>query len=136
MTAVRSRVKLARPLLPFAAVFLTFACDAAPTPTPEPAAATAPKPEPFDLVGYCAAMCERTTTCGLQSAEASAALGGKKTEDALRKAKADTQTSREDCVVGCGATPIDDDNRGAALRAKRCLGADACADLEKCLALL
>lgn len=99
-------------------------------------AATAVQPEPFDLAGYCAAMCERTTECGMKAAEATAALGGVKTEEALRQAKAEYDTHVRACGTGCQRTPINDDNRGLALRAKQCLDASDCADLEQCLTTL
>lgn len=124
-------MKLARFLL---LPLLLVACEEPPDPQPEPAAATVAKPEPFDLDGYCTKMCERTTTCSMQAAEGSAALGGAKVEKALREARDESSQLTDACVTGCKATPVDEKNRGAALRAKHCLKADSCGELEKCLA--
>lgn len=114
-------------------VVFVVACEAPPEPEPEPAA-TVVKPEPFDLAGYCAQMCERTTSCSMEAAEASAALGGEKVEKVLREARAKSGELRGECERGCASTPVDEANRGAALRAKRCLREESCAALEKCLA--
>lgn len=110
-----------------------FACDAEPAAAVrEPGAAPAPTVAPFDLDGYCSAMCKRATACGSQAAEGPASRSGGAGE-ALKEAKAGAEELERSCLAGCKWRPVDAADRSAALQAERCLDEKDCAALEKCL---
>jgi hypothetical protein len=115
-------------------LLLSVGCDSAPAPDPVPAADTGPKP--FDLAGYCSAMCKRTTECSLEAAQDAAELGGSQTEAALEAARQSSEAQRESCVAGCQSEPIDPLDRDLARSAQRCLHRKSCDELERCLAAL
>ncbi|MCC6524231.1 MAG: hypothetical protein IT373_16340 [Polyangiaceae bacterium] len=102
-------------------------CERATPPSPTTSTTVAAEPQ-VDRAGLCAALCERSTACSVEAAEARRKAGAatKETVDAVRRDAPDVESR---CATGCSA---DDTARGLAA-ARPCLGVADCAAFESCL---
>ncbi len=83
----------------------------------------------IDLAAYCEQVCQRTTACGLEAAEALAAKGSKTDKEALAAARANAKQTETACAKGCRADPP---SQGL-VKASRCLREPDCEQLTACL---
>ena len=114
----------------------TKSSAASPGAASQPSASLGASATPFDLKGYCSAVCERSTRCGLESAQALAVKGDRVEAAALASAQKLAPETEASCVKQCNASPVDAASRVTLEAAQRCLNETECAPFQKCLEAL
>jgi hypothetical protein len=112
--------------------------------SPASAAAAAPQPSisaiasapPFDLKGYCSSVCERSTRCGLEAAQALAVKGDRGDAAVVASAQKLAPETEASCLKQCNGSPLDAASQATLEAAQRCLSETACAPFQKCLVAL
>ena len=105
------------------------ACDSADAAAQKPAASASARA--FNEAAYCHSVCERATSCGIESLEqtvkANAADVG-----VLNKARANASETTATCEKTCNVPPADD-QREVLVEAERCLEQTTCEAFAGCL---
>jgi len=117
-----------------AGLWLVVGCGSGEGSSAETDATALVKPEPtFDTPAYCAKVCDRATTCGLERAEAIAKGGSSADRAALDRAASTRDAVQSACVDSCTARPPGRDAIAEVTRAQACLQQPDCEALQACL---
>jgi hypothetical protein len=117
-------------LLTSVAALVVSGCASDPAPAPAPSASTTASNDGFDRDAYCAAMCERSATCGLDEATK---LAGKVDASALERARDDRKTVENECATSCARSPVPPYRVAQAKSALACTKRDGCEAFATCL---
>jgi hypothetical protein len=110
-----------------------LACDTPGDTASAPSASQSAATSEVDLASYCATMCERTTSCGVELAKREA---GPADAEVIAQAKREAPALEKSCREGCGADAVDPARKFQMERAQVCLGRTDCDELAKCMAAL
>ena len=114
--------------LPTAAL-LGLGCDPADAASSRPAASASARA--FDQAAYCRSVCERATSCGIESLEQTVKANAADVA-VLNKARANAAETTATCERTCNVPPADDE-REALVEAERCLEQSTCDAFASCL---
>jgi hypothetical protein len=114
--------------LPATALF-GLGCDSADAASAKGAATASARV--FDQAAYCRSVCERATTCGIESLEQTVKANAADVA-VLNKARKDAAETTATCEKTCNVPPADDE-REAMVDAERCLEQSTCDAFATCL---
>jgi len=104
--------------------------------SPEPVASASGRAgsvaKPLDQDGYCYKVCQRATSCGLESAE-SLARGTPGEVALIAKLKAESTSTELECVTECRKETLAELDRSSLAAAERCVDQTTCDLFSRCL---